>query len=65
MTTNPRPPVIHQTIERDNRLRWHPQIELRHKGVLIYAVTAVKGYWQAGEAVVHATRETQALLRGG
>lgn len=59
-----RPVVIHNEIERDKRLKWHPTIQLRHKGVIIYACTAVKGYLQQAKAVAVGMQETEALLNG-
>jgi len=64
MTTKNRPSIIHNSIERDSRLKWHPIIEVRHKGVLIYAVGAVKGWMIAAQAAAAGMRETEAILRG-
>lgn len=58
----PHPPVLHNSIERDNKLKWHPVIELRHKGVLIYAIASVKGYIQPGIAAQHGLQDVKALL---
>jgi hypothetical protein len=57
-------PIIHNSIERDSRLHWHPIVEVRHKGVLIYMVTAVKGHLQQAQAAAQGMRETEAILRG-
>lgn len=64
MTPKPHPVVVHNSIERDNRLKWHPTLELRHKGVLIYACTAVKGYMQKAQAAAVGAQETRAILNG-
>lgn len=60
--SKPRPVVIHNAIERDRRLMWHPIIELRHNGVVIYACTAVKGYMQPARAAAQGMKETRSLL---
>lgn len=62
MPATPRPPVVHNYIERDKRLRWHPAIEIRHKGIVIYAITATEGYMQPAKAVRHAMREVEAII---
>ena len=62
MRNTNRPVVIHNAIERDRHMKWHPLIELRHNGVVIYACTAVKGYMQPARAAAQGMQETRMLL---
>lgn len=51
------PAIIHTHIERDRRKLWHPVLELRHRGRVIYALTFVKGYVMRGKAADVAAQE--------
>lgn len=55
------PPVIHTHIECDRRKLWHAVIEIRERGRVMFAVTAVKGSYRSMQASVDAIKEAERL----
>lgn len=53
--------MIHTRIERDKRRIWHPVIEIRERGAVVFGVAAVKGYARTEIAAVEALKEAKRL----
>lgn len=56
--------TIYTHIERDNRLRWHPVIVVKQRGVQVFAATSLKGYYDAAQAAQAGEREAKRLEKG-
>lgn len=64
MTANPPQGVIYASIERDNRHRWHPVIEIRVRGQQVTAMTGLQGYPTRVQAEKAASAEARRLEKG-
>lgn len=56
--------VIYTYIERDPRLRWHPVIVIKRRGLQIFAATSLQGFWSAEQAAQAGEREAKRLEKG-
>lgn len=56
--------TIYTSVERDNRLRWHPVIEIRVRGQWVRTITGLQGYYDRQQAEKEAAREAQRLEKG-
>lgn len=56
--------TIYASIERDNRHRWHPVIEIRVRGQQVTAMTGLRGYPTRTQAEMAASAEARRLEKG-
>lgn len=56
--------TIYTSVERDNRLLWHPVIEIRQRGTWVRTIVALKGCQSRQDAERAAAREAQRLEKG-
>lgn len=56
--------TVYTHIERDNRLRWHPVIVIKLRGMEVRSMTGLKGYYSKQEAEQAAVNEAARLERG-
>jgi len=56
--------VIYASIERDNRHRWHPVIEIRLRGQQVTVMTGLQGYATRTQAEMAAAKEAERLEKG-
>lgn len=56
--------TIYTSVERDNRLFWHPVIEIRQRGRWVRTITGLRGYFNRQQAEREAAKEAQRLEKG-
>jgi hypothetical protein len=54
---------VHPSIQRDRQKMWHPQLEIRQRGMVIYAITALERYPSPWRAQQSADTEAQRMVQ--
>ena len=62
-TRKPYTSLVYTAIERDKRGYWHPVIEVRERGTLVWSVVSVDGVNSAVQAQRAAALEARRIVR--
>lgn len=54
---------ISPLIEQDRKGRWHPALEIRERGRVVYAITATHAHLWKHRAMTEAAHEVQRMVR--
>lgn len=57
MASSTRNTIVHPSIQRDRSHRWHPQLEVRDRGQVVYAITGLKPFLSSWRAQQEADSE--------